>query len=510
MNATPSAPNEARSWRTRLSEFAAIDARSLAAFRIAFGLILAWDLAIRWPQIDDYYSNVGWLTNHFALFSQPGDAQFSLLFGLSDPTHVRVFFLLTAFLIAAFIAGYRQRFLQPLTLLAVLSIHARNHLVVYGFDTVTHVWLVWTLFLPLEARWSVDAATGRARTSRARPAVAELGVLIQFTIIYVSNGLNKDGPTWMNGDAVHYLLWQDSIARAPALWLRAHAPLFALKAASHATLVIEILAPLLLWSPWRRGWCRGLAVVSLAGLHIGIWLTVNVALFTPMMLVSYFLLAGPGFWEAVSAGLRRRGWAPRLAAQLAAVEPQLRAPEHRSERVHLRVREVFAAAWLGIVLLGAASGSRHLPETLRPAHPAWLAELESSLVVSQNWGLFAPEAPTEEGFFVIVGHTADGRELDPFRGGPPMRSIEAGWGARTPQEDVAYSIRLRKGWWGPQLSELERRIWSHHERTGNPADAIVAYEMYNLSRPSPAPGEREAQPAQMHLLHAAQRPAPPG
>src|SRR5690606_11707350 len=197
---------------------------------------------------------------------------------------------------------------------------------------------------------------------------------------------------------------------------------------------------------------------------------------------SYLLLAGPGFWEFLGAqlardrpGTRRR----RLAERLEQQEPPLHRPTTRSERVNVGVREAHAGVCCFVVVRAALAQSRHLPASMRPEFPPALRTIQASLLISQDWGLFAPHAPTEEGFFVIVATTVDERQIDPLRGGAPMTEILPGYGARTPQEDVAYSIRMRKGLWQSNLTELERKIWSYELETGRPEDLIIRYELYN-------------------------------
>ena len=483
-----------------------IDGRSLAAFRITFGATLLVDLLVRWPVVGEFYSNGGWLSNHYALFSKPGAPQLSALFGLSSETAVHAFFLLTMGLVLAFIAGYRTRVVHPLMFLAVLSVHTRNHMVIYGFDLVTSTVGVWALFLPLESRWSVDARRGMARSSSSVSPIAALGIVAQIALIYFYNGLHKDGTTWRAGEAVHYLFWQDAIARAPAVFARTHLPATLTWLATHATLVIEVGGALLLLSPWRRSLCRSIAVVGLVALHAGIWFGVNVGLFSIIMISTYPLLASERFWLALSRRLHR--W-PGVAEALARPDPA--APEAASDYPRLRRSlslgsELLVASWAAICVVAALTAAPVVDPDRRPDLPAWLSHASAATLTTQNWALFAPEAPTEEGLFVVEARTIDGRVVDPYRGGAPLTDIPEAYGAWLAQEWVSHSVRMRHGYFESMRTEFERRVWRYHEITGNPQDLIVAYEAYNYSRPSPPLGERRAPPTKKNLIATGRRP----
>ena len=114
--------------------------------------------------------------------------------------------------------------------------------------------LIWTLFLPLGARFSVDAvreslragadetppelAAGVPRADNTPVAsLAVLCLLLQLAAIYWFNALHKTGPTWRDGTAVHYVLHQERIVTGLGLWAREHLPFSFWKAAARGRLV---------------------------------------------------------------------------------------------------------------------------------------------------------------------------------------------------------------------------------------------------------------------------------
>src|SRR6185295_4810118 len=107
-----------------------------------------------------------------------------------------VFFLYTV--------GWRTRLMQILSLICFISMLNRNLLLQDGGSFTCTVLAVWTLFLPLGARFSVDAwlasrgaATPPATTGAPRHvSFVCLALLLQLGAIYGMNAANKSGPTW--------------------------------------------------------------------------------------------------------------------------------------------------------------------------------------------------------------------------------------------------------------------------------------------------------------------------
>ena len=101
---------------------------------------------------------------------------------------------------------------------------------------------LWSAFLPLGARFSIDhlkrsLAERREATPselnlpramvRSQPSYARLaffGLLVNFACIYFFNYAHKRGLTWKDGSAVHWVLWQNRIATTWAGWLRLRPP----------------------------------------------------------------------------------------------------------------------------------------------------------------------------------------------------------------------------------------------------------------------------------------------
>jgi predicted DCC family thiol-disulfide oxidoreductase YuxK len=286
------------------------DPRALGLFRIAFGLLCMHDVLRRMPWITTFYSNSGTLSNHYGLYAPIFRPNVSLLSGFSSPAEVTCFFVFTLVCLFMFTIGYRTRLFHLLSWLCVLSIHSRNTMLANGGDVVMNIWWLWTLWLPLGVRFSIDSlrqslasnvddtptALRHATEGQTNPirSLAVLMVLWQLSLIYFFNSVpHKTGVTWQEGTAIGYALEQDRVITPLALWAKDVLPLWSTQALSWGTLVIEGLAPLLLLTPWFRSVARRVFLVCMVGLHLGIWLLMDVGLFSFCMMVSFFIILTP-------------------------------------------------------------------------------------------------------------------------------------------------------------------------------------------------------------------------
>ncbi|MBX7099839.1 MAG: lipase maturation factor family protein [Myxococcaceae bacterium] len=288
------------------------DLRVLALFRIAFGVLLLANLYDRMGGggLLAFYSNEGILPDHYALFLPLTQGYWSLLSGFSSPNEVRFAVTVVALLYALYTVGYRTRLMQVLVALCCISIDLRFLPVQHGGNVVMNVLVVWTVFLPLGARWSVDRLFATLRAHRESGAealnarawnaaaptthvgLAVLGATANFATIYFFNAFHKTGaPGWDDGSMVHWVLWQSRIATGLASVLRLHEPAFFSPLMTWGTLVIEWVLPFTILAPNRA--LRLFSWVSVQLLHGGIALLSTLGPFSyAMMIYATLLLSG--------------------------------------------------------------------------------------------------------------------------------------------------------------------------------------------------------------------------
>jgi predicted DCC family thiol-disulfide oxidoreductase YuxK len=301
-----------------------IDLRSLALGRIVLGLVLIADLLRRVPWLRDFYSNLGLIPNHTMLWRPPFPRIFSVFFMASLPEESALWFCLAFVCFFCFLIGYRTRLFHLLSFAMTTSLHNRILPAENWGGVAIGVLMVWTAFLPLGRRFSVDAirASLRARPGetpaelaagvpppdlRPTTSLAALGLLLQIAVIYWFNFLHKSGPTWHDGSAVHYVLWQERIVTWVGLQVRTYAPYAFTKLLTESTLVIEASAAFLVLTPifWR--WTRFVAAVLLIGLHGGIALLVNLGIFSVAMMAFQPFLLTDAQWTLFARLVPRRG-----------------------------------------------------------------------------------------------------------------------------------------------------------------------------------------------------------
>ncbi len=298
----------------RLGPWFAADPRALGLFRIAFGLLGFWDLFRRIPYVTIFYSNDGVLSNHFALFRPAAGHHFTLFHLCSKPEEAALLFGLIALCLFFFTIGYRTRLFHVLAGLGMISLHTRNVLIENGGDVVHNLWWLWTLFLPLGARYSVDALRKRWNSKgppRRAPvwSLAVFAILMQLAVIYLFNAVHKDGAAWRDGSALAWVLHQDRIATHIGMAMR-DLPMWFHRIGTFGALAIEWAAPFLLLTPIFSVWARRVAIVTLCGLHLGIWLMTDVGLFSWQMMVAYILLLSAPDFDLMKRWLRRLAGEP--------------------------------------------------------------------------------------------------------------------------------------------------------------------------------------------------------
>ena len=278
----------------------AIDLRSLALFRVSFALVMLVDLirraadltsmyahggALPLSAVHDYYGEI-WKWS-FHLWNDAWGYQ-ALLFGLAGCCGL------------ALLVGYRTRQATCLAWILTCSLNTRAPLLVNGGDVLLCMGLFWGMFLPLGARFSIDARRQPQRLAGPGDtlSIASAGILLQIAMMYVFTGLWKLNPVWLNGDAVAMALSDVTVRRPFGNWLLNFPSL--LHFSTQATVGLELLGPLLLFSPVGTRFLRPIALVCFLGLHIGIEMSLTVMMFSYASLALLTLFVPGSWWNRLS------------------------------------------------------------------------------------------------------------------------------------------------------------------------------------------------------------------
>lgn len=280
-----------------LREVFGMDLRTLALFRILLGLYLLLDLALRARDLAAHYTDFGIMPRDVAI-SYLSPASFSLHLMNGSLAFQAALFLVAGGFALMLVLGWRSRLAVVASWLLLLSLQNRNTTILSGEDNLALLMLFWAMFLPLGARFSVDAALDPAadRRSDAYFSVATLALLVQGMSMYFFSALLKSDPVWMpEGTAVYYALNLDYFATRFALWFRQFEPL--LTGLTYYVWILELVGPLLIFSPLLHRPLRLVLIICFVTMHLGFWLCLEIGLF-PLISIIMNLAFLPGWvWD---------------------------------------------------------------------------------------------------------------------------------------------------------------------------------------------------------------------
>ena len=186
--------------------------------------------------------------------------------------------------------GYRTSVAVPLAFGVSILRVSWNSFPLSGANNVLQLGLFYLIWTDCGGVWSIDARRRRPSGPEHRTGpIAPLRLMrYQVALIYLSSGLWKlQNPFWQDGSALHFVLNQNLFARSPTglpSWLDPLAT-----AGTYLTLFWELaFAPMVLYSRTRR-----LALYLGIVLHVGMLLTLELGLFSYVMLASYVAFLDP-------------------------------------------------------------------------------------------------------------------------------------------------------------------------------------------------------------------------
>lgn len=437
----PAMPRQDVGRLAQVHEIFGVDLRTLALFRIMLGLYLIVDLALRARDLTAHYTDFGIMPRDVAL-DFLSRSSLSLHLANGSTAFQAGLFVLAGVFAVMLLVGWRTRLATVVSWLLLLSLQNRNTMVLSGEDNLALLLLFWAMFLPLGARFSLDAvrANGRSRAPNAFCTVASAALLIQGMSMYFFSALLKSDPIWMpNGTAVHYALNLDYFATPFALWFRQFEGL--MQGLTYYVWVLELVGPILIFSPLLHRPLRALLMVAFITMHLGFWLCLEIGLF-PLISIIMNLTFMPGWmWDGLERRVRSRfpdlaAWAPRRSLRWV-LGPL------RSVRVTpSRLNQTLAAIALAFVTVQNLSTLPALSLRLSDEFRA----VRQLFGLYQHWTMFAPYPEMTSPWPVITGMLVDGTIVDVYN----RRT-----GAPTTDRPEVVSAVYANGRWRKFLSQLE-------------------------------------------------------
>lgn len=282
----PRAPHLLREWWSWLSE---LSLSSVSAFRVLLGAAVLWDLlAYRLPWFSAWYTDAGLFRGEEIYRLLP--PVFPLFYG--HPFLSLLLFLVLIGAVLLFALGYRPRPMAALSGLLLLSLDARDPLILNSGHQLMGAFLLLGSLLPLAGSWGFEAALDPSPRESLRTPVAWVFLLLAFTAYYLNAAAKDSEEYFRQGSAVYQAM--STYGTVLGGWAAEHFQPYLPWLSRYAWLV-EAGAPLLLLVPsWR---VRLLGLSLLASLHLGFLLFLDIGNF-PLVMLSFLALFLPAeFWR---------------------------------------------------------------------------------------------------------------------------------------------------------------------------------------------------------------------
>lgn len=415
--------------------YLSFDRRTLGFTRLCLGFFLLGDLIRHAWAWKDMYSNEGVLPTHLNLYRPQAWGAFSIFNAFSTMAELRVLWAVMFVTFFCLFIGYKTKVAQILSLVFVASMNGRVLFIENGGYVVHNLLVMWTCFLPLGDRFSVDAMLAsmkRRREASAEelndrsdvltpeqeaPFVTAIGavLLIQLSAIYFFNVIHKTGPAWHNGTAVHYVLYVDRMVNPIVGVIRDYIPNWLIIVLTKMTLGFEAALPVALLQPLARAWSKRLAIVMINALHIGFGTFMVLGPFAWACCVFSTLLFSPDDWEIAGATMRREHRARTVLYDRRSPGALLVCRIlKRLDHFELLSFEEAEDVPLGIAIL-AADGARK-------TRAAAFADIVAALPLGPTVAWIF-RAPGLKGLFNAVFAWLEGRDLSGFFGLRPRPSL---------------------------------------------------------------------------------------
>jgi len=402
-----------------------IDTRSLAVLRIGFGVLLCVDILLRGRNFTYYYTEHGVVPYSIVseLFTPYNDVY-------SPTSTLPIFELTTSSLfiggvfIAAFITGlllivgYKTTLATVLAFVFVSMIDARNPFVLSYADTVFHLLLFWSIFLPLGERWSIDATQRFRETKENTTSVWSALILLQILTMYLGNAYHKLQPDWSVDSALFPVMTAiDRVTYTQIKYVNEYELL--LQPVSHTWTGLMLISPLLLF---LNGKSRAVLTIPFLLAHLMMAATFRIGAFPYIVIIALFLFIQTPVWDAISIKANKHSQLLRLYDTITRISTtvgrKLTSIEPRKETQHKWKKQVqtlcvviliISTTLLIVVTIGNAAG------TINSEHGGTETILETIDVAGLHqpaWDFYASDPPYHDRYLVLVAKTNDGEYVN--------------------------------------------------------------------------------------------------
>ncbi len=475
-----------------LKKIFSLDLRSLALFRALLGLTLLFDMISRFSMRHDFYSDLGTLSREVLFERVEVPWKMSLLSLNGSPTFAGILAIIGMITALAMILGKHTRFSTLVGWLILASFHARNPLVAHGGDNVLRMLLFWAFFLPLGAKWSLDAQNLKYKTTQYFSPFT-VAISLQVLFIYIFTFFYKWDPSWLSELDSFYYAMNLSMFTTPIGDYLLNFPTL-LKVMTFLTLWLEGLGPLLFLSTHR--YARRAMVIAFLGLHIGIELTMVLGLFPMACFTAWTLFVDTDFMNKVE--IKISSLSLNIPKYWSDYQNNFLAPFDRVNFTGLKSK--LMASFLVLLVFGWNLEGMRVFSNFDIKSP--FKEIVFSLQLNQQWNMFAPSPMRGDGYFVIEGHLKDNEFVDPMTGKRPLMN--------TPEN---FASTYKNTAWNKYLLNIYSQNWSNQRlyfgkylcrkwNSEHPSSRYLnRFKIYFMRDMTPAPGAAKNPLEKIEIWH---------
>jgi hypothetical protein len=359
-----------------------LDVRSIIAFRITLGIGLLlnliyykiYELNLLFLPSKGLYGN--FFKEHFVFKS---DLWSPLSYIESDILFI-ILMVLYAVSLIFFTCGKFMRLATLYIFIYFWAFQQRFSIVSFGYDNYFMILITCALLIPLTIR-KIETITSVKFSEVRTPFV--FFIIFQIACIYGFAVIGKSGDLWKEGIASYFLLSDAMIGDSIACQYLTKG--YFVPIATYITLIFELLLPVLLFFPWKNKHLRLIAAFTIILFHWGISVFVNVGHFKYAGLAAAILLLPSSFWQFFLKDLKFEN------------KPQIKYKSHKIRLAQAVIAVLFSLAVLcqNLSVLPNYSISKIAAKIKLPL-------FEQSSIFTQNWNLYAPNPPLNNGKIEVV------------------------------------------------------------------------------------------------------------
>ena len=274
-----------------------IDLRSLAVLRIALGAIIVLTSVLHLNHVQIYFSESGMLPQ---VLNQQilGPGYWSLFWVSESPDFANTLIVILAMTGVTLALGFQTWWCNLICLVLLWSLQVRNPLILTGGEVLLRMLLFWSLFLPMNAVWSIDSFRSEDRPRYwTVSSVATLAIMFQVVYMYFFSGIAKLNPFWLTGDATEYALHLEMSVKPFGAWISEQTGLLYL--VTYAVVVAEVATLLLMFVPRLNQFARGALMGFFWMMHLGIWFTMSIGFFSATAIIAWLVFIPSDVWNAI-------------------------------------------------------------------------------------------------------------------------------------------------------------------------------------------------------------------